>query len=152
MEATPTGDKNWIATLALETAMGYYTPQELQLRSGQPAELVDYVQRSEEFKTAVTEYRRELHEGTTPLKTKANRLLWDTIGELKTIARDGEVAPADRIAAIREIAKLAGAMTEAPAAQASAVVQIVQFGPPQNGQFAPNGAPAGRDANVVAVQ
>lgn len=119
---------NWPARLAAEMAMGYYNTEELFLRCGQPREVFDALVRSPEFKLAVASYRKELHEGPSPLRMKAKRMLWDTMGELVGIARDDEVAAGDRIAAIREIAKLAGEAAEAaPAAQATAVVQIVRF-------------------------
>lgn len=118
---------NWAARLALETAMGYYDRDELFARSGLTREVYESVTTAPEFKLAVTEYKRELHSGPSPLKTKATRMLWDSIGNLKMIASDADVAPADRIAAIREIAKLAGALVETPAATATATIQIVRF-------------------------
>lgn len=121
-------EDNWAAKLAAEAAMGYYDRRELLLRSGLEPEIFNAVYESPDFQLAVRQYRKELHAEMSPIKAKASRMLWDSMDNLKEIAQNEEYPGADRIAAIREIAKLAGETAKEEAtANATATIQIVQF-------------------------
>src|SRR5690625_7978285 len=63
---------------------------------------------TDEFQPAVALYRREIDEGGQEFKIKARKLASVVLEELATIAVDDDASHADRISAIRELARLAG--------------------------------------------
>ena len=120
--------ENWAVKLAAEAAMGYYTEEELRLRSNLEPEIFEAVYRSPDFQAAVSQYRKEMQAIGSPVKAKASRMLWHSMDNLKDISENMEVPASDRIAAIREMARLAGeGAKEENGASATATIQIVQF-------------------------
>lgn len=118
-----------VVKLAVDAALGYYSESELMARSGFPPEVFRALMAEPQMQLAITEYRRELSGGDTPLRLRAARMLWQVMDELPSIARFAEEA-SDRIAAIRELAKLAGTEAAEKAAGGGGggvTVQIVQF-------------------------
>lgn len=105
---TPAKRDNWVSDLAFEVALGYYTPEELQIKFDLSDTDLDAAQRLPQFQRAVTNYRREIDEDGTEFKLKARKLASELLPELATIAADGQASHKDRIDAIREMAKLAG--------------------------------------------
>lgn len=122
---------NWPAQLAFETARGFYTREEILSQLPVEREVALMTMDLPEFATAVAEYKRELMADVSPLRMKVKRMLWEGVDNLSVIARDPLVAAADRISAIREMAKLAGLEAREQAANATAVatIQIVKFCP-----------------------
>lgn len=105
---TPAAKPNWVADLAFEVALGYYSPEELQLRFDLTDVQYASAQRLPEFQKAVSAYRREIDEAGTEFKLKARKLASELLPELAVIAADEEASHKDRIEAIREMCKLAG--------------------------------------------
>ena len=101
-------NNNWVADLAFEVALGYYSPEELQLKFDLSEEQYDQVQRTPAFEKAVAHYRREIDEDGTEFKLKARKLASTLLPELGEIAADPSASHSDRISAIREMCRLAG--------------------------------------------
>ncbi len=114
------------AALAFEVALGYFSPQELQLRFGVAPEVLRALREDERFKRAVLAYRREIDETGTQFKVKARKLASIVLDDLGVIALDPTVDTMDRIQAIRDLARYAGyAKDEAPQAANNAfAIQI----------------------------
>jgi hypothetical protein len=106
--ARPAANTNWVADLAFEAALGYFSEEELLTKFELTPEKLRAVQVMPEFRKAVTAYRREIDEDGTEFKLKARKLASELLPELAVIAADDTASHADRISAIREMCRLAG--------------------------------------------
>lgn len=97
--------------LAFEVALCYFTPEELMLKFGLTAAQYAGITSTEKFKKAVSLYRREIDEAGTEFKIKARKFAALVLDDLIEIAVDQDASHADRIAAIKELARLAGYST-----------------------------------------
>ena len=104
----PAKRDNWVADLAFEVALGYYTPDELRTKFDLTEVELAQAQRIPAFQKAVTAYRREIDENGTEFKLKARKLASELLPELAVIAADEDASHRARIEAIREMARLAG--------------------------------------------
>ena len=100
--------QNWVADLAFETALGYFSPEELQIKFDLTEVQYNAARQMPEFQRAVTDYRREIDEAGTEFKLKARKLASELLPELAGIAADEAASHKDRIDAIREMCRLAG--------------------------------------------
>jgi hypothetical protein len=137
----PNRQDNWVADLAFEVALGYYSPEELQLKFELSDVQYDSACRLPEFQKAVSGYRREIDEQGTEFKLKARKLASELLPELAFIAADDTASHADRISAIREMCRLAGYGKEETAGSQQAPFQI-------NIQFSQDAAPTPHTAVV----
>lgn len=122
------------AKLAFEVALGYHTPEELQLQFGLGPEQYELLVRSPAFKAAVSAYRREIDENGQDFKIKARKLAFIILDDLIRIAKDTSNEVRDRMEAIREISRLAGyglkdSSTEAAAPAFSLSINLGTAGP-----------------------
>jgi len=116
--------ENWVADLAFEVALGYYDDESLLLKYEIPQSRLDLLRATDEFQRAVALYRREIDEGGQEFKIKARKLASVVLEELATIAVDDDASHADRISAIRELARLAGYGKEETGQQANQGFQV----------------------------
>lgn len=92
----------------MEVALGYYSPEELCLKFDLSGVQLAGIQKTKEFQKSVALYKRELDEVGTEFKIKARRFASLVLEDLLAIATDDTAAHTDRIAAIKELARLAG--------------------------------------------
>lgn len=121
----PLRQNNWVADLAFEVALGYYTPEELDLKYSLTPERRELVQASPEFQRAVALYRREIDETGEEFKLKARKLASELLPELALIVADDKLSTSDRINAYKELARLSGyGRDDAAAGQTQAAFQL----------------------------
>jgi len=100
--------KNWIADLAFETALGYYTPGELRLKYERTQHRHRILEQTGTFKKAVQAYRREIDEAGDHFKLKARKMASELLDVLFEIAADETTTAKERIQAIDNLCRYAG--------------------------------------------
>src|SRR5690625_3654789 len=116
--------ENWVADLAFEVALGYYDDESLLLKYEIPQSRLDLLRATDEFQRAVALYRREFDEGGQEFTIRDRTLASVVLEELSTIAAEDDASHAYRIAAIREVARLAGYGKEETGQQANQGFQV----------------------------
>ena len=123
--------QNWIADLAFETALGYYSPEELQLKYELSSQRFAILQNTKTFKQAVQAYRREIDEAGEHFKLKARRMASEVLDVLFELAGDPNTSSGDRIKAVDHLCKYAGFDKEQENdASTGITIQIANFSEP----------------------
>ena len=99
---------DWMPDLAFEVALGYYTPEELQLRFGLSETRYSQVRALPAFQKIVDSHRRDIDEKGTQFKLKARKLASALLPEVAAVVADPTASHADRISAFNTLAKMAG--------------------------------------------
>jgi len=121
-------DNNWIADLAFETALGYYTPEELRLKYELSPQKHAVLETTDTFKRAVQAYRREIDEAGEHFKLKARKMASEILDVLFEIAGNPEATDKDRILAIDNMCKYAGFDKQREEQQSTGItIQIANF-------------------------
>lgn len=107
-DTTPRKDENWLADLAFEVALGYYPPEELQLKFDLTAKQYDQLVRLPQVKRAIQQYRRQIDEEGKQFKVKARKMASETLDVLFEIAYADEAANVDKIKAVEALCRYAG--------------------------------------------
>lgn len=105
---TPTTTDNWVLDLAFEVALEYHTPEQLQRKYDLTADQYNAVLQTPRFLAAVDTAQRTIDEDGTQFKLLARRLSTVLLPKLAEVANDQYAKDADRINAIKEVARLAG--------------------------------------------
>ena len=130
----PSRSENWVADLAFETALGYFTPEELELKFSLTSERRRLIEASVDFQRAVALYRREIDETGEEFRLKVRKLASALLPELAAIVSDDSQSASDRISAYKEIARLSGyGREEAPGQGSPTFALQINF----SGQTAP---------------
>lgn len=103
---TPTG--NWVTELAFETALGYYSPDQLMQQFDLRPSVFEKVQSLPDFQRAVAGYQREIDDEGIAFKLRARRSAALLLDELTFMAFDSNLDAKDRLKAIEMVAKYAG--------------------------------------------
>lgn len=106
--ALPAHKDHWLTDLAFETALRYYTPEELCIKYDIPLSKYENLLRTKEFKKAVQLYRRQIDEEGQHFRVKARRMASEILDVLFTIAEDPAASPHDRIEAVNALCRYAG--------------------------------------------
>jgi len=107
-EQLPSPSSHWLADLAFETALGYFTPEELCIKHNLTPERYAVIQATTDFKKAVQLYRRQIDEEGQQFRVKARRMASEVLDVLFFIAADSTASCSDRIAAVTALCKYAG--------------------------------------------
>jgi len=100
--------EDWLAELAFEVALGYYTPEDLQVKYDLTLEQFSKIQRLPQFKRAVQVFKRQIDEEGQQFRVKARKMATETLDVLFNLAADDEAANSDRIRAVEALCRYAG--------------------------------------------
>jgi len=104
----PDHKNHWLTDLAFETALQYFTPEELCDKYNISGQRYEILQSSREFRRAVQMYRRQIDEEGQQFRVKARRMASEVLDVLFTIAGDDTKAAGDRINAVNALCRYAG--------------------------------------------
>ena len=100
--------EDWLAELAFEVALGYYTPEDLQVKYDLTLEQYSKIKRLPQFKRAVQVFKRQIDEEGQQFRVKARKMATETLDVLFNLAADEEAANLDRIRAVEALCRYAG--------------------------------------------
>ena len=100
--------EDWLAELAFEVALGYYTPEDLQVKYDLTLEQYYKIKRLPQFKRAVQVFKRQIDEEGQQFRVKARKMATETLDVLFNLAADDEAANSDRIRAVEALCRYAG--------------------------------------------
>lgn len=100
--------EDWLAELAFEVALGYYTPEDLQVKYDLTLEQYSKIKRLPQFKRAVQVFKRQIDEEGQQFRVKARKMATETLDVLFNLAADDEAANLDRIRAVEALCRYAG--------------------------------------------
>ena len=100
--------EDWLAELAFEVALGYYTPEDLQVKYDLTLEQYSKIKRLPQFKRAVQVFKRQIDEEGQQFRVKARKMATETLDVLFNLAADDEAANSDRIRAVEALCRYAG--------------------------------------------
>ena len=100
--------EDWLAELAFEVALGYYTPEDLQVKYDLTLEQFSKIKRLPQFKRAVQVFKRQIDEEGQQFRVKARKMATETLDVLFNLAADDEAANSDRIRAVEALCRYAG--------------------------------------------
>ena len=98
----PTSQRSWAEDLAFETALGYFTPEELCLRHNISSDRLQLLSSSDVFKRAVSEYRRQIDESGALFQVKARRMASEALEIVFDLAANPAASDADRLRAVQD--------------------------------------------------
>ena len=100
--------EDWLAELAFEVALGYYTPEDLQVKYDLTLEQYSKIKRLPQFKRAVQVFKRQIDEEGQQFRVTARKMATETLDVLFNLAADDEAANSDRIRAVEALCRYAG--------------------------------------------
>lgn len=106
--SVPAHKNHWLTDLAFETALQYFTPEELCIKYDISKQRYEMLQASKEFRQAVQMYRRQIDEEGQQFRVKARRIASEVLDVLFNIAADETAAAGDRISAVNALCRYAG--------------------------------------------
>lgn len=106
--SVPAHKNHWLTDLAFETALQYFTPEELCVKYDISEQRYEMLQASKEFRQAVQMYRRQIDEEGQQFRVKARRIASEVLDVLFSIAADETAAAGDRINAVNALCRYAG--------------------------------------------
>lgn len=108
MENKITSRRHWMEELAFEAALGYYTPEELQLKYDLSPERYRAIAATPVFSRAKNTFRRQIDEEGQQFRVKARKMAAECLDVLFQIAGDPREATSDRISAVQALCRYAG--------------------------------------------
>lgn len=108
----PVAHKNWTHELAFEVALGYFTPEDLQLKYDLSPEQYDRVTNLPAFRRASADYRREIDDEGIAFKLRARKAAEDILDELHHMAFNQVLDAKDRLKAMEMLCRYAGFETQ----------------------------------------
>lgn len=109
---SPTAD-NWVQSLAFETALEYFTPQELQRKFELTPEAFQKITQVDAFQRAVADYRREIDDEGIAFRLRARKAAEQILSELYEMAFDQTIDAKDRLKAMEMMCRYAGFESQA---------------------------------------
>lgn len=100
--------RNWVEELAFEVALGYFTPEELQLKYDMTPVQYEHVTKLPAFRKAEADYRREIDDEGIAFKLRARRAAEDILTELYAISFNQNIDAKDRLKAMEMLCRYAG--------------------------------------------
>lgn len=100
--------KHWMEELAFESALGYYTPEELRVKYDLSLERFVVITSTKVFKKAKNAYKRQIDEEGQQFRIKARKMATECLDVLFQIAGDEREATNDRISAVQSLCRYAG--------------------------------------------
>lgn len=100
--------QNWVQELAFEVALGYFTPEDLQLKYDLTPDQYAHVTALPSFRKASADYRREIDDEGIAFKLRARKAAEDILEELHAMAFDQRLDAKDRLKAMEMVCKYAG--------------------------------------------
>ena len=105
---SPDHKNHWLTDLAFETALQYFTPEDLCVKYDISEQRYELLKASKEFQQAVQMYRRQIDEEGQQFRVKARRMASEILDVLFYIAADETKAASDRINAVNALCRYAG--------------------------------------------
>jgi hypothetical protein len=99
---------NWATELAFEMALGYFSPEDLQIRFGLDDATFQKIQTDAAFKRSVLSYKKEIDDEGIAFKLRARKAAELVLEELTVIAFDAATDTSDRLKAMEMLARYAG--------------------------------------------
>jgi hypothetical protein len=103
---------NWVQEFAFEVALGYFTPEELQLKYNLSPEQYAHVSTLAPFRKAVGDYRREIDDEGIAFRLRARKAAEDILTELHSMAFNQTLDAPHRLKAMEMLCKYAGFETK----------------------------------------
>lgn len=108
MDAIKPVTDNWVQELAFEVALGYFAPEDLQLKYDLTPAQYAHVTSLPAFRKASADYRREIDDEGIAFRLRARKAAEDVLAELHAMAFDQRVDARDRLKAMEMLCKYAG--------------------------------------------
>ena len=104
--------KELLQELAREIAFGYFTPEELAERYRLPADVVNRLEESPQFRAEVLRNQREIDEKGEQITLMARKSVQVLVQEVAAMAADKQADYQDRLTAFSHLTKLANLAKE----------------------------------------
>lgn len=111
--AIPQTADNWVQSLAFEVALGYFTPEELQLKFDLSPEAYEKITHMPAFRQAEGDYRREIDDEGIAFRLRARKAAEQILMELYEMAFDRSIEAKDRLKAMEMLCRYAGFESQA---------------------------------------
>ena len=120
----PVATSNWVEEMAFEVALGYFTPEDLQLKYDLTESHYNHITTLPAFKKATADYRREIDDEGIAFRLRARKCAEDILEELYSMAFDQTLDAKDRLKAMEMMCKYAGFETHKQEGDGGVKLQI----------------------------
>jgi len=124
MPKTPAVRENWVEEMAFEVALGYFTPEDLQLKYELSPAHYDHIVGLPAFRKATADYRREIDDEGIAFRLRARKAAEEVLDEIYAAAFDRTEDLKDRLKAAEMLCKYAGFETAKADGEGGVKLQI----------------------------